>query len=130
MVHIDLGKYVANLSSLEFCDQDLLVEEGFVIGSRFPVPFVYVCPLVAVRAICDPYVEKANESRLEWFRLLFPAYGIPSSAFYRSVRSMWPHLERSRETAELLRFGEKFRDYWKNERRRQLGDYRKVGGTS
>jgi hypothetical protein len=90
-------------------------------------PFVYVCPVVAVRAICDPYAPIAD--RFEWVTIVCPD-GVPSLELYRSLRSMWPLLERSREAAELFRFGEKFRDYWRNERRRQLGDHRKVGGTS
>ena len=114
--HIDLGKYVANLSSLEFCDQNLLVEGGFLIGSRTPVPFVYACPLVAVRALCDPYMRDPITERLEWISLAFPENSLFPKV-QRSVRSMWPLLERSREAAELFHFGEKFRDYWREQNR-------------
>ena len=74
--HMDLGKYVANLSSLEFCDQDLLVEGGFLIGSRTPVPFVYACPLVAVRALCDPYMRDpiTNPKRRRELHAIWKAY--------------------------------------------------------
>ena len=50
MVQLDLGKFVINLCSLEFCDPDFPLIDGYhILGSRVPVMQCGPCPLVELR---------------------------------------------------------------------------------